>query len=204
MYNYEQHVENGMLHHLRQFDFWWDITFDPLALCSIVAASGWGCMSILTWEVRWWSWWMTAPTLWNVSVSPTSTPATWWTVTGSCTSSPTTGDVTTTWRLVSTRVSVIGGETAPGSAPSGDSWISKDRRMVLVKCLFFALFHTLNKMASVLKCIQFCSCSLRLEGMFPHEDLMGSWPNILTLIRGLNKILQALTVTTLRLQRYLF
>lgn len=63
-----------------------------------------------------------------------------------------------------------------------------------MKCLLFALFHTLNKMASVLNCIQFCSCSLRLEGMFSHEDVKGSWPDILTLIRGLNKILQAMTL----------
>lgn len=89
-----------------------------------------------------------------------------------------------------------GAALTPRLAPSGVSGISKDRRTVLVKCLLFALFHTLNKMASVLKCFQFCSCSLRLEGMFTHEDVMGSWPDILTLIRGLNKILQALTLTT--------
>lgn len=177
--------------------------FDPSALYSTVAASGWGFMSTLTWKVRWWSWQMTAPTSWTVSASPTSTPAKWWMATGSCTSSHTTGGDTTTWNPASTAPSATGGAITRGLAPSGDWWISKDGRTVLVKCLLFALFHTLNKMASVLKCFQFCSCSLRLEGMFSHEDVMGSWPDILSLIRGLNKILQALTLTTLRLQRYL-
>lgn len=177
--------------------------FDLPALCSTVVASGWGSTSISTWEVRWWSWWMTAPTSQTVSACPTSTPAMWWMATGSCTSIPTTEDDTTTWGLASTGASVNGEATTPGSAPSGGSWISKDGRTVLVKCLLFALFHTLNKMASVFKCFQFCSCSLYLEGMFPHEDVMRSWPDILTLIRGLNKILQALTLTTPRLKRYL-
>lgn len=177
--------------------------FDLPALCSTAVALGWGSTSISTWEVRWWSSWTTALTSRTVSVCPTSTPAMWWTATGSCTSIPTTEDVTTTWGLASTGASATGEATTPGSAPSGDSWISKDGRTVLVKCLLFALFHTLNKMASVLKCFQFCSCSLHLAGMFPHEDAMGSWPDILTLIRGLNKILQALTLTIPRLKRYL-
>ncbi|KAA8593083.1 hypothetical protein FQN60_018538 [Etheostoma spectabile] len=60
--------------------------------------------------------------------------------------------------------------------------------------LLFALFPMLNKIASVLDCFKFCSCSLRLEGMFSHEDVKWSWPDILTLIRGLNKILQAMTL----------
>lgn len=176
--------------------------YDSCALFSTVAPSGWGCMSILTWEVRWWSWRTTAPTLWTVSEWSTSTPATW-TDTGCCTSTLTTGDVTITWGPANTGALVTGTATAPGSAPSGVSWISKDRRTVLGKCLLFALFHTLNKMASVLKRIQFCSCSLHLEGMFSQENVTGSWPEILTLIRGLNKILQAMTFSALRLKRYL-
>lgn len=176
---------------------------DLPGLFRTLAASGWGCMNILTWVVRWWSWWTTAPTSWSVSACPTSTPAPWQTAIGCCMSSPTTGDVTITWGPASTGASVTGRATAPGLAPSGASWISKDRRAVLVKSLLFALFHMLNKMVSVLKCIQFCSCSLRLEGMFPQEDVTGSRPDILTLITALNKIRQALICTTPRFKRYL-
>lgn len=126
----------------------------------------------------------------------------WWVVTGSNTSSPTAEGVITTWNLANMRALVTGGPTTPGLVSSHDSWISKDKRKGLVKWVLFAMFHSLNKMASVLKCIQFCSCSLHLEAMFPSEAVMGSWPDILTLIRGLNKILQALTFTTLSLKPY--
>lgn len=126
----------------------------------------------------------------------------WWMVTGSNTSSPTAEGVITTWNLANVRALVTGGPTTPGLAPSHDSWISKDKRKGLVKWVLFAMLHSLNKMASVLKCIQFCSCSLHLDAMFPSKAVMGSWPDILTLIRGLNKMLQALTFTTLSLKPY--
>lgn len=182
---------------LTLFDLW------PSAPCSTAAASGWGCTSTLTWEVRWWSWPATAPASWTASTTPTSTPAPWWTDTGSCTSSPTTGGATSTWSPDSTRASATGAGTTLAWAPSNGSWTSKDGRPVLVKCLLFALFHTLNKMASVLKCFQFCSCSLRLEGTFSIEDVSGWWPDVLTLFRGLNKILRVLTLIRLRLKSYL-
>lgn len=62
-----------------------------------------------------------------------------------------------------------------------------------MKCLLYALFHTLNKMVSVLKCFRFSSCSLRLVGMLPSAVVGGSWRDILALIRGLNKAIAALT-----------
>lgn len=106
----------------------WLLLCEPLwhsTFCSTVAASGWGCMNISTWEVKWLSWGMTAPTSWNVTTSPTLTPATWLMATGLFTSSPTTGGVTTTWNPASIRVSVTGGATTPGWVPSGDWWIFK-------------------------------------------------------------------------------
>lgn len=123
--------------------------------------------------------------------------------TGWCMSNTTTGGATTTSHLAIIGASATGTPLAPGLGPSDVSWIYKDGRTVLVKCLLFALFYTLNKMASVLKCTPFCFCSLHLEGIFPQENVLGLWPDILTLIRGLNKIIQALTLFSPRLKCYL-
>jgi len=63
---------------------------------------------------------------------------------------------------------------------------------VLLKCLLYALFHTLNKMVSVLKCIQFCSCTLYLRGSLPEDETCYRLPDYFTLFSNLNKIIKTI------------
>ncbi len=61
---------------------------------------------------------------------------------------------------------------------------------VLVKCLLYALFRTLNKMVSVLKCLEFCSCTIYLEDSLPDDDSYYRLPDCLTLFGELNKTIE--------------
>lgn len=87
-----------------------------------LGCSACACMSALSSEVRWWTWWMTVPASQTVSTWTTSSPATCSKATGSSMSTQTFRAGCTWWGLEITRGSASGAAGPQGSAPSDVSW----------------------------------------------------------------------------------